>query len=258
MFHNLYIIDSGVCLYSYDFKENITIDEQLLSGFLSAIGSFALETFQSGLQTIKILDGQKLIFYPEKTQKLTFCAIANERDNDYFLENLLAKIAQKFVLDMKDILNSQSRNALDDYKTFDSTLPELLKNKSKPRNKRSMMSGLFVGFFLTLVISYLMSLINPTLRSILGFAIFSLYFLILICVTFSLYSGIAGYIAGNPKFGAISGVFFFTVTSLTIALDPEVFLNYLYIMPYCLIVCIAAGYFGGLLQDHKKLYPLNN
>ena len=40
MIHNLYVIDSGVCIYSYYFKDQ-DIDDQLFSGFLSALGSFA-------------------------------------------------------------------------------------------------------------------------------------------------------------------------------------------------------------------------
>ncbi|MHA1150210.1 MAG: hypothetical protein ACTSR8_18415 [Promethearchaeota archaeon] len=256
MFHNLYVIDAGVCLYSYDFIEKTVIDDQLLSGFLTAIGSFAQETFQSGLQTIKILDGQKLIFYPEKTQKLTFCAIANEKDNDHLLENLLAQIAQEFVSQMAETLNSENRPALDEYKIFDGSIQNKIKNKSKPRNKKSMLTGFLTGFIISMIFTYVMSLINPTLRTILSREVFLMYFLLLLCISFSVYGGIGGYLAGNPKFGAITGLIFFIIISSLIAFDVEVFLSYLYIMPYCLIICIASGYFGGLLQDRRKLYPL--
>lgn len=256
MFHNLYVIDAGVCLYSYDFIENVAIDDQLLSGFLSAIGSFAQETFQSGLQTIKILDGQKLIFYLEKTQKLTFCAIANEKDNDHLLETLLAEIAQDFVIQMANILNSENRPALDEYKKYDSTIQNKLKNKSKLRNKKSMTIGFAVGFSIAMIFTFFMSLINPMIRSISSKQVFMMYFLLLLCVSFSVYSGIGGYLAGNSQFGSITGLLFFLIISLVIALDIEVFLSYLYIMPYCLIICIASGYFGGVLQDRRKLYPL--
>jgi hypothetical protein len=66
MIHSLYVIDSGICIFSYQFKKDTTIDEQLLSGFLTAIGNFAKETFKSdtGLQTIHI-QNQKLNFYLE-------------------------------------------------------------------------------------------------------------------------------------------------------------------------------------------------
>ena len=70
-------------------------------------------------------------------------------------------------------------------------------------------------------------------------------------------SGIAGFQAGNPKYGIITGFIFFIIVSLSIALtNIETFYDYLYIAPFSVIICVATGYFGGLLQDRRKLYPL--
>lgn len=63
MIHSFYVIDAGLCIYHYDFKKETHLDDQLLSGFLTAIGSFAQEAFQKGLQSIHIQNGQKINFY---------------------------------------------------------------------------------------------------------------------------------------------------------------------------------------------------
>ena len=75
MLFNFFIIDQGLCIYHYDFVKESSIDEQLLSGFLSAIGSFAQNTFQNGLQAIQIQNGQKMNFFIENHYKIMFCAI---------------------------------------------------------------------------------------------------------------------------------------------------------------------------------------
>ena len=35
MIHSLYVSDGGICLYSHNFKEDATVDDQLLLGFLT-------------------------------------------------------------------------------------------------------------------------------------------------------------------------------------------------------------------------------
>ncbi len=257
MIHNLYVIeDGGICLYSYNFIKNISIDEQLLAGFLSAIGSFAQETFKTGLQSIQIHDGQKLIFYVQKSERLTFCAIANEKDNNFLLEKILSEVARKFILELKDVLDN-NRAAIDEYKIFDSTIKESVKNVVKDRNFKSVISGLLLSFIVLTAITIPATILNEFLRVEMSEYAFFLYFLISLTFTVSSSSFVSGFQSGNSKYGTLGAILVFIFINLTILTQGvELYLNFLFIAPLVLIACIASGYYGGLTADRRKLYPL--
>ncbi|MHA1144310.1 MAG: hypothetical protein ACTSRW_06190 [Candidatus Helarchaeota archaeon] len=60
MFHSIYILkDNGVCLYTRHYKPG-RADDQLISGFMSAFGSFATEALGSELQSIRLRTHERL------------------------------------------------------------------------------------------------------------------------------------------------------------------------------------------------------
>ncbi len=144
MIEKLFVIHHGMCIYEYKFSNSISIDSQMLSGFLSAIGSFAQETFQSGLSSVQIRNDKKLNFYLDEETSLLFCAISDNRDNNILLDKILGKVAKRFVELKKQTLIDHP-NHLEKYKDFDSEIVILLKNQDKVRNKRTMIKGLFAG-----------------------------------------------------------------------------------------------------------------
>jgi len=256
MIINLFVIDQGICIYSFDFKKNIYVDENLLSGFLTAVGSFAQETFQTGLQAIQIRNGQKLIFFIENEQKLTFCAVADERDNNHLLEQILGEIARNFTAKLSKVLNSSERNRADAYRIFDPLLKEILKDKAKPRDRKSMCGGICGGLLSLYLLILLAGIIAESLSNIPEDTLYViLYFYISGVLSTS--SFIAGFLAGNPKIGLKTGVIFFIVLIfLIIILVPSLMIILIYALPFAFIACGAAGYYGGLIRDRKKLYPL--
>ncbi len=258
MIINLYVIDAaGICIYSYDFQRNVFVNEQLLSGFLSAITMFAQEAFQTGLHAIQIRNGQKMIFYLELKHHLMFCAIADEKDNNRLLERILKEIALKFVEETKDLLDAAEHGRIDGYKKFDNTLPQIVKNKTKRRDIRTMALGLIEGIAVLIALSTITYGIVVLLRYLFTENTVLIFFLLILSSVLSLSSFVSGYTAGNTKFGVRNGLSFFVILNVIIVtLSPEMFLNFLYISPFAFIACTAAGYYGGLTCDRRKLYPI--
>ncbi|HUX98449.1 MAG TPA: hypothetical protein VMV49_02730 [Candidatus Deferrimicrobium sp.] len=92
MIHNLYIIsEGGIAIYSKNFAKS-AMDEQLISGFLLAIGNFAKEAVGSGLKKIEMQTGEQLNVYYDESLKLTAAAISSAEDHPKLLADILKKI----------------------------------------------------------------------------------------------------------------------------------------------------------------------
>ncbi len=251
MIHHLFVIDHGISIYTHDFIKESTIDPQLLSGFLAAIGSFANEAFKTGLQTISVRNGEKLNFYIEPAHGLIFCAISNEKDNNRLLERLLGLIASGFTTQFASALQSAARGNVEQYRAFEDVIPSFVKRKDKKRNALSMFLGIILGslfFFASFIafVALIKFLPNPELTATyyLSAALF-----------FS--SAISGFFAGNQSMGWKNGLVFFAMFIAGILWLVPQFLTFLVMfLPFAFIVCAAGGTWGGLRCDMNKLYPL--
>jgi hypothetical protein len=260
MINNLFIIDkAGICLYSYNFQKVTGIDGQMLSGFLSALSAFAQEAFQTRLQSIEIHNGQKLVFYVDPMHKLTFCAIADVRDNSKFLEKILRQMGDRFVLKFWEVFEKDLQNQINLFNSFDGDLVPITKNITKARNPRTLILGLIIGLIcligLFIPSLYLIYLANEGVDNNLIFSLFLLYLSAVLAIS----SFISGYIAGSPRRGLLTGGLFFLIINITLAIIAyDVFTSTVNIALsfFILMACLAAGYAGGLLCDRHKLYPL--
>lgn len=258
MITNLYIIDQGISLYSYKVSEKTLINEHLFTGYLSAFGTFAQESFKHGLHSIQIKNGQKLIFYLESKFGLLFCAMAHERDNDYILQKLLSKIANSFILRFQSKLQSEERHVVKEYESFHDQLIDILVDKGYPRDIKALTKGLgfsTVLFFAGILILYsiLTGLVNlEYITLITSVNIFVLVWIIITAIT----AAISGYIAGDIKLGSINGIIFFIILSTLVYFFVQIyFINYLFISYIVLIICWTMGFTGGYFGDRRKLYP---
>lgn len=98
--------DTGICIFAYHTEEScrLSLDENLVSGFLSAITQFSRETFhESNLMTVKISRRKNIVVYnlprDESAQdqanlgtKLCSYAVTNFYDSDRLIKDLLGKI----------------------------------------------------------------------------------------------------------------------------------------------------------------------
>ncbi len=259
MIQSLYIIDRGVCLYSYDFVATTTINQQLLGGFLEALGLFAEETFNTKLQSIEVKNGLKLVFFVDSKEHLTYCGIADARDNDHLLEDLLADIAQQFRTEMAEPLKSD-RAKTDDFKPFDTTLPDLLQSKIRARTPKTMLIGVAAGFGLIfgLTIALYFLLLHFNARNLLTVDQSLFAFIILWTVVMAAASFTAGILAGNSQMGWKTGGLLFTFLTIFVAVSlPDIWPYYAGFSFFAAGLFLAMGYIGGLVADRKKLYPFD-
>ncbi len=258
MIEKIFVINCGMCIYEYSLTNEMAIDSQMLSGFLTAIGSFAQETFKSGLSTIQIRNEKKLVFYIEKETSLLFVAISDAMDNNILLDKILAEIAHRFIELKADVLKS-CPNHLDKYKDFDDELKILLKNRDKVRNKSTMIRGLFAGVFtlIGLAIAYIivfasLGLFNDQFITVVSLILFQ-------TIGLSLSAYVSGYVAGTKSAGKKAGIWFYIMVFILIGMmAPAAALILLVFAPLAILVCAAAGAYGGEMCDRKKLYPLRS
>ncbi|MBD3351544.1 MAG: hypothetical protein GF364_08660 [Candidatus Lokiarchaeota archaeon] len=258
MIHALYIIDSGICIYSYRFKKDTDIDEQLLSGFLTAIGNFAKETFKSdtGLQTIQIQD-EKLNFYLDKKNDLLYCAVSSYQDNNTLLESILKEISEAFSEQMREFLSKKQRASIHEYKEFNPILEKIMEDKEKERNKKTMLLGLFLGLLSVIGLIIVFSLLLGVLSTFISQELVLFVLLIFLTIGLWISSRVSGYYAGSPEMGLKNGIVFLVVLFVVLLVFlAELIVYFIYMIPFIAVVCAAGGYYGGLLRDRRKLYPL--
>lgn len=252
MIHHLFVIDHGISIFTHDFIKESTIDPQLLSGFLAAIGSFANEAFKTGLQTISIRNGEKLNFYVDPAHGLIFCAISNEKDNNKLLERLLGSIASGFITQFASALQSPARGNVEQYRAFGDVVPSFVKRKDKKRNAGTMIQGILLGslFFFASFFAFILFIINFLPNPLVA----ATYYLS-VALFFS--SAISGFFAGNQSMGWKNGIVFFAMFIVGVVfLAPGLISILAMFLPFAFIVCAAGGMWGGLRCDMNKLYPL--
>ena len=277
MIYNLYIIsEGGIAIYSKNFAKS-TMDEQLISGFLIAIGNFAKEAVGSGLKKIEMQSGEQLFVYFDETLKLSAAAIAGAADYPKLISNMLQKILKQYSEMFVGKINDPT--ILEEAPKFDPVVSKLLEDNTAKRDKKRFILGLVLGAFLLgglflLLTPHLLNLITEffnrikgltadPLESILIFGGFSLNLELVLVLLFTPSSFLAGYIAGSRSKGKWIGVtlFLFTIgLSILILIFNRIGLLFIFMaivyVPLVLITSISLAYLGGTLRDQKRLYPI--
>ncbi|MHA1650794.1 MAG: hypothetical protein ACTSYB_11415 [Candidatus Helarchaeota archaeon] len=286
MIYSLYIIsEGGIAVYSKNFVR-ASLDEQLISGFLLAVGNFAKEAVGSGLKKIEMQTGEQLLIYYDETLKLSIAALTGAQDHPKLILNILQDILDKF----NTAFNKKSIQIgnLGDTSKFDSEITTLLKDKTAKRDKKRFILALILGSvilaflyllfwenlinLLTLFIPQIGTLFNEgkhiEMLFVFGEFSFNLEFILIICFIPS--TLLAGYLAGSRKKGKLLGlIFFFFAVGSSISLiiifndnQPILLFAFLFFLilliyvPLVLITSITFSYLGGLIRDRRKLYPI--
>jgi len=277
MIYNLYIIsEGGIPIYSKNFAKS-TMDEQLISGFLIAIGNFAKEAVGSGLKKIEMQTGEQIFVYFDETLKLSAAAIAGADDYPKLISNMLQKILKQY--SEMFVGRNNDPTIMEEAPKFDPVVSKLLEDTTAKRDKKRFILGLVLGalilgalfYFLTPYLlniitefySRIHGLVGGPLDTILIFGGFSLKLELVLVLLFTPSSFLAGYIAGSRSKGKWIGValFFFSIgLSILIIIFNRIGLLFIFMViiyvPLVLLTSIALGYLGGLLKDQKRLYPI--
>ncbi|MHA1385001.1 MAG: hypothetical protein ACTSR3_14730 [Candidatus Helarchaeota archaeon] len=142
------MFESGICIYEESLYEisSASADTQIFSGFITAIGSFAVEALGSNLQSIQLQTGEQMALIKHKESKLLGICIADGRDHAKLLSNLLVKILDRFFELYKQDIKKQDGALFDKTKSFKNEIKEILKNKTMGREYWKMFLGIIAGF----------------------------------------------------------------------------------------------------------------
>ena len=286
MIHNLYIIsEGGIAIYTKNFIKT-SMDEQLISGFLLAVGNFAKEAVGSGLRKIEMETGEQLFVYYDFSSKLTAAAITSPKDHPQLVTEILPEILAFFTKQFGEKINGP--HIIEDALKFDPFVKSMLEGKTAIRNKKRFIFGLILGS-LTLILLLIALLIplaivaqvfqenlaevvttytpsDPEFLTGILTATVGLFFMLELglVILFVPSSYVAGYVAGSKHKGKWIGVaFFFFTVALSIGFSffnvGLLLLTVILVVffPLALLTSIALGYLGGLKRDKRKLYPID-
>ena len=294
MFHSLYITtESGVCIFAQHFIES-RIDNQLITGFINALGAFATEALGSEMQSLKLQTGEQLAIlrYTGGQDPLIGIVVADARDNSVLIRNLLKQILVDFYTIFKQKLDYKRLASVVEFEEFKYNVDSILEERISPRTNLKMIIGLLVGIFLmgTILIAFIPLFIEMSKVNIAEFGLENVIFddfnglsaaeletlqiivFVVIaaitgftCVVFLLPTFIAAYIAGNKKRGiwtalllgaSVGLVLIFSSFFSETFMEINGFLWFLVFSPLLISLALLCGIYGGRLKERRKLYPL--
>jgi len=243
----LYLIArGGTCIFKREYTKT-EVDEQLISGFLSAIEDFARETFLDGLQEIKLQTGRTLIYgIWGKEGELLGAALADEEDHPKLVEEILNEVMTKFYSKYEADLKKETYD-ISRFEEFTKNVDSLIVSKIKARGISTLTMGFVVGAALSTI---LFLLLMPLIQ------IHGELFPVIVFI-WTIPSLLAGYIAGNRKLGAASAIMTSLVLLSIIRLASGMPLPVLlFASEIFLPSSILLGLFGGYILERRALYPL--
>jgi len=292
MLHSLYIImENGVSVFTKHYKK-MKVDDQLISGFMSALGNFSTEALGADLQSIKLKTGEQLSILKYPYAPILGIVIADSRDHSTLIADILTEILREFTEDYRKQIVAKDPTLLGQTEKFNEIVDKILKGKIASRTILKMIVGNLVSFSLMVFITILIVAgvlrfsefieepfagfpdisfvdgIDPgeffTLQTITGTII---GFLMLIFIgIFFLPSVLSGYIAGNEKRGIINAILLGLITGVLLFVgglnretqfgDFNIFWWFLIFSPLLIFIAITCGYYGGHLKVRRKLWPL--
>ncbi len=292
MLHSFYITtENGVCIFAKHFIKT-QIDNQLISGFINALGSFATEALGSGMQSLKLQTGEQLsiLRYNAGPIPLIGMVVADSKDNNILIRNILDEFLTEFSNLFQKQLRERPVTDITEYKEFNYTIDLMLEKKVASRTKLRTFLGVVAGILMIgiIVLAFIPAILqlenlNPgdygvadiifsdgfdpsDLQAIQTLTLTIIGALMLVfCIIFSLPTIIAGYIAGDRKHGvwaaiflglSIGGIIFLTSPFIVEFAEVNAFLWYIAFSPLLLLIALVFGYFGGRLKERRKLYPL--
>ncbi len=133
------------------FNKNLApqkIDENVVVGFLAAVGNFSKEAFKNFIEVLDIGDDRKLILHYQQKEKLIAAAIVDDRDENGLVQKVLAELTQAII---EEYGSNPDPEKIDATRT-EAELERILKGRTAARNPKTFWIGLLVmiGFIVPL------------------------------------------------------------------------------------------------------------
>ncbi|NHJ86203.1 MAG: hypothetical protein FK734_12125 [Asgard group archaeon] len=248
------ITENGQCIFSHKYV-TLDIDDQLISGLLTAFDAFSTESGIGGLQQIGGEDSQ---FIYGSTGKLLVASLADKDDNSSLVEKLMNKISKTFQEKYAKYLHDVTYVDLNTFNGFESDIDSILLPKVYRR-------GLFSTLFATIVtIGLTTGVLFLLLQFIQAQTAIFVIFLAFIPGLF-----IGSVIAGKGKYALISSIIgvlpIITLSVYLMVLDiianPETLSNNVFTIVLMseqyITIAILSAILGGGFIDRRRLSPLS-
>ncbi|MBD3230561.1 MAG: hypothetical protein GF329_20445 [Candidatus Lokiarchaeota archaeon] len=288
MIKKLYIIaESSANLFTYAPLEEKTneIQEQLITGFITANVSFSKAVIGKDLNTIRV-GGERLIFF-EDDSGLIVAAIADTRDNIKLLKKVMTEIIDSFHMLFKNELKRKNidfsrTDKARDFKYFiDELCKKYIYSRDQWKNVLAVITGVTVSFILSFfflnpssnLFNILVDTINggTTAMNIRTFGLICFIIQLILFAVLAPGSLVAGLISADRKYGKITSIIHYLILITTITIyyftnpfymfiDSTTIFFYIYILlvffPAIFLVLFYLGDLGGWILTRLKLYPL--
>jgi hypothetical protein len=242
------ITDTGQCIFSHKYIK-MDIEDQLISGLLTAFDAFSNESGIGGVQNIGGEDSQ---FVYGTAGKLLVAALADKIDNSKLIEDLLNKISVKFSEKYARHLQDQAYIDMNAFEGFEKEINEILFPKIFKRGVGSTIFATLITAVFTVGVLFMMANFIGSTNS--TFLIF------LACIPGLL---IGSLVAGTRKFALISSsigitpIVGFSVYQIAISLpiDQSILIIVLMVEQFYTIAILSA-ILGGSIIERRRLFPL--
>lgn len=254
------ITETGQCIFSHKYVR-MDIEDQLISGLLTAFNAFSTE---SGIGGVQQIGGEESQFVYGSAGKLMVAALADKRDNPILVEGLMNKISATFQQKYAIYLSDEMYVDLNVFNGFEDDIDDILFPKVHARGVGSTVFGIIAT--ITLTIGTLLVLIQlpiyiPTLNQ--GI-INNLPFLIfLACVPGLIVGAIT---AGTRKYALIAntigilpivGYFaYYSVIQKGELFDPALDIPIIILMAeQFIVIALLCAILGGAIIERNRLFP---
>ena len=242
MILNLFIFhQSGPCIFKREYVKGTEIDEQLMSGFLTALSSFAQEAFLDGLQRIHLASGRRLIYGYNKEFGILAAALADKRDHPSLVEEIVNQIVKEFIKRYNKHLKPFDPS-LTVFEDFQSIVDSIILKRNRTRDKTTILFSVSLAVILGILASGFAGFVPESLLT--------LYLALIPSIP-------AGYVAGERKIGTLSGLIGTLPEILTLLTLGELDLfNVIFTFQLLIPLAAVAGALTGYYVERKFLYPL--
>ncbi len=297
MIQNFFIIgENGICIYERHYT-NAEIDAQIFSGFITALGNFAIDSIGEELQQMKIKNG-RLSIVKHSFAPILAVAIADEKDRG----SLLYKILKLSLLEFYDRFYKEVKKEDPGIKAktreFNVVLDDIIKKRFgiADRSPLSIAIGLILAIGLSSAILMLFAVtlawLNPGADLMETFfgpiqidltdgmsatefldiqKVALVVILVLVGVFISIFfvpTFLGSYYGGSIRNGLIISLGHFGIVLLvviaigTIDIIPnyevEIIPLFISFSPMLIALNMVIGYFGGTIKENRKLWPLES
>lgn len=120
--------EAGTLLYNWHPSgKEISTDDDLFSGFLTAINTFAVFERGEDIKSLKLKETQIIFEKFEKYhQKLTFVVTTKNEEFIELLHSLIHKIMDDFTIEFSSILNREFDGEISEFQKFDKNVEDIL------------------------------------------------------------------------------------------------------------------------------------